>query len=159
MMQLNKFTDYALRLVMYISRPNAVSYTIADIAYDLQISQNHLVKIVHFLGKEGVIETSRGKGGGVRLNRNAMTLALGDLVRLLQGNSSVVDCHKPACVLRFGCELKPILDQALNSFYEHLNQYTIGDIVVKMNSRLYGDKPTSHNFAQAIATLNIEAER
>ena len=61
-MQLNKFTDYALRSLMYISRPRNTPYTIAEIAVDLQISHNHLVKIVHFMGKQGWLITLRGKG-------------------------------------------------------------------------------------------------
>ena len=65
-MQLNKFTDYALRILMYISRPRESAYTIAEIAADLQVSQNHLVKVVHFMGKQNWLITTRGKGGGLR---------------------------------------------------------------------------------------------
>ena len=71
-MQLNKFTDYALRILMYISRPRDLPYTISEIAEDLQVSQNHLVKIVHFMGKQGWLITSRGKGGGIRLNQEIL---------------------------------------------------------------------------------------
>lgn len=155
-MQLNKFTDYALRMVVYISRPSDTPYTVADIARDLQVSQNHMVKIVHYLGKEGLIETTRGKGGGIRLSEAAMPLRLGDVVRKLQGNPQVVECFKPACVFRYNCALKPVLDQALNCFYDHLNQFSIGDVVALMNQQLYGKQPSDTSFSQAIATLSIE---
>ena len=67
-MQLNKFTDYALRILMYISQPRDTPYTIAEIARDLYVSQNHLMKIVHFMSKQDWIIATRGKGGGIRLN-------------------------------------------------------------------------------------------
>lgn len=56
---------------MYVAHPSDVPYTIADIARDLHVSQNHLVKIVHFMGKQHWIVTIRGKGGGLRLNPEA----------------------------------------------------------------------------------------
>ncbi|WP_130803417.1 RrF2 family transcriptional regulator [Acinetobacter ihumii] len=126
-MQLNKFTDYALRILMYISRPHEMPYTIAEIAQDLHVSQNHLVKIVHFMGKQKWILTTRGKGGGIRLNPQTLELTLGHLVRILQGDQQIVECHNPPCVLRVNCGLKGILDQALHSFYQSLDQYTLAD--------------------------------
>ena len=95
-MQLNKFTDYALRILMYISQPKDTPYTIAEIARDLRVSQNHLVKIVHFMGKQDWIITTRGKGGGIRLNAETLNLNLGYIVRILQGNSQIVECNTPA---------------------------------------------------------------
>lgn len=100
-MQLNKFTDYALRILMYVARPSEIPYTIADIAKDLHVSQNHLVKIVHFMGKQQWVVTTRGKGGGIRLNPSARTLRLGEIVRVLQGHQQIVECNSPlaSCVL------------------------------------------------------------
>jgi len=128
-MQLNKFTDYALRILMYVSRPRELPYTIAEIAQDLHVSQNHLVKIVHFMGKQDWIITTRGKGGGIRLNPSALHMRLGEIVRILQGGSPIVECNTPPCVLRAGCGLKGILDQALEQFYDSLNQYSLQDIL------------------------------
>lgn len=128
-MQLNKFTDYALRLLMYISRPRDTPYTIAEIARDLHVSQNHLVKIVHFMGKQDWIITTRGKGGGIRLNAETLNLNLGQIVRILQGNNQIVECNTPPCVLRSNCGLKGILDQALEQFYQSLDHYRLGDVL------------------------------
>ncbi|MEZ2901537.1 Rrf2 family transcriptional regulator [Acinetobacter terrestris] len=128
-MQLNKFTDYALRLLMYISRPRDTPYTIAEIARDLHVSQNHLVKIVHFMGKQDWIITTRGKGGGIRLNAETLNLNLGQIVRILQGNNQIVECNTPPCVLRSNCGLKGILDQALEQFYQSLDQYRLVDVL------------------------------
>lgn len=128
-MQLTKFTDYGLRILMYIARPSDTPYTIAEIAQNLQVSENHLVKIVHFMAKQQWIITTRGKGGGLRLHPDAPMLKLGDVIRILQGDQPIVECHNPPCVLRPQCGLKGILDQALNGFYRILNQYTLQDAI------------------------------
>ena len=132
-MQLNKFTDYALRILMYISRPRESAYTIAEIATDLQVSQNHLVKVVHFMGKQNWLITTRGKGGGIRLHPDAVHLKGGEAVRTLQGENQIVECNNPPCVLRSQCGLKGILDQALEQFYQYLNQYTLGEVLARSN--------------------------
>lgn len=132
-MQLNKFTDYALRILMYISRPRESAYTIAEIATDLQVSQNHLVKVVHFMGKQNWLITTRGKGGGIRLHPDAVYLKVGEAVRILQGENQIVECNNPPCVLRSQCGLKGILDQALEQFYQYLNQYTLGEVLARSN--------------------------
>ena len=128
-MQLNKFSDYALRVLMYISRPRDLPYTIAELAENLLVSQNHLVKIVHFMSKKEWIITTRGKGGGIRLNPQALNSQLGEIVRILQGDHQIVECNTPPCVLRSKCGLKGILDQTLEQFYISLNQYTLNDVL------------------------------
>ncbi|MDY6449318.1 RrF2 family transcriptional regulator [Acinetobacter faecalis] len=128
-MQLNKFTDYALRILLYIAQPRDMPYTIAEIAEDLHVSKNHLVKIVHFMGQHDWIITTRGKGGGIRLNPQALNSQLGEIVRILQGDHQIVECNTPPCVLRSKCGLKGILDQALEQFYISLNQYTLNDVL------------------------------
>lgn len=128
-MQLNKFTDYALRILMYISQPKDMPYTIAEIAEDLKVSQNHLVKIVHFMGKQGWLITTRGKGGGLRLNPEILEFRLGYIVRILQGESPIVECNTPPCVLRPRCGLKGILDHAVEAFYQSLDEYTVAEVL------------------------------
>ncbi|MDY6458897.1 RrF2 family transcriptional regulator [Acinetobacter faecalis] len=128
-MQLNKFTDYALRILLYIAQPRDMPYTIAEIAEDLHVSKNHLVKIVHFMGQHDWIITTRGKGGGIRLNPQALNSQLSEIVRILQGDHQIVECNTPPCVLRSKCGLKGILDQALEQFYISLNQHTLNDVL------------------------------
>ena len=147
-MQLNKFTDYALRILMYIARPSDAPYTIAEIAKNLHVSQNHLVKIVHFMGKQKWIMTTRGKGGGIRLNSEALELKLGDIVRILQGHQQIVECNTPPCVLRSHCGLKGILDHALECFYQSLDQYTLNDVL--KNSIIPSSSHSDINFLELI---------
>lgn len=128
-MQLNKFSDYALRVLMYVSRPRNVPYTIAEIAENLVVSKNHLVKVVHFMAKQNWVMTTRGKGGGIQLNAKTLSLQLGDILRILEGDHQIVNCVTPPCVMRSHCGLKSILDQAVDHFYQSLNQYTLQDVL------------------------------
>ncbi|WP_411686701.1 RrF2 family transcriptional regulator [Acinetobacter indicus] len=146
-MQLNKFTDYALRILLYISPPRDLPYTIAEIAQDLHVSQNHLVKIVHFMGKQEWLITTRGKGGGLRLNPDARDLKLGQIVRILQRETQIVECNTPPCVLRSRCGLKGILDQALEQFYQSLDQYTLSDVL---------DTPAQWSTQSPIQLINLQ---
>ena len=90
-MQLNKFTDYALRILMYVSQPKELPHTIAELAQALQVSENHLMKIVHFMAKQQWIITARGRGGGIRLNPETLNLGLGGLLGMLKENKKVGD--------------------------------------------------------------------
>jgi Rrf2 family transcriptional regulator, nitric oxide-sensitive transcriptional repressor len=132
-MQLNKFTDYALRILMYVAQPKVEPYTIAELSQQLQVSENHAMKIVHFMAKQDWLITTRGKGGGIRLNTKTLELKLGYIVRILQRENQIVECNKPPCILRSNCGLKGILNQALEQFYKHLDQYTLGGILKTSN--------------------------
>ena len=134
-MQLNKFTDYALRVLMYVAQFEA-PHTVSKLAENLQVSENHLVKIVHFMAKQNWIKTVRGKGGGIYLNPEILQLQLGDVVQVLQGEAPIVNCAHPQCVLSPSCQLKGILDQAVMQFYASLNQYQLQDVLnLKSNPR------------------------
>lgn len=130
-MQLNKFTDYGLRVLMYISQPREELYIVTELAKNLQVSQNHLVKIVHFMSKQQWIFTSRGKGGGIKINPEVLDIPLGEIVRVLQDDPQIINCAEPPCVLRPQCGLKDILDHALHEFYDSLNQYTLASILAQ----------------------------
>ena len=140
-MQLNKFTDYALRILMYVAQPRDLPYTIAELADRLHVSENHAMKIVHFMSKQAWIVTTRGKGGGIRLDPNALHMTLGYLVRTLEHDVNIVECNDPPCVLRSNCGLKGILDQSLEQFYSHLDQYKLKDVIQPIHAQFSTDSP------------------
>lgn len=140
-MQLNKFTDYALRILMHVAQARDLPYTIAELSARLQVSQNHAMKIVHFMAKQEWLITHRGKGGGIRLHPNVLELKLGYIVRILQHDQQVVECNHPPCALRRGCGLKSILDQALDQFYQSLDQYQFSDIIPQSQTVLAENSP------------------
>lgn len=133
-MQLTHFTDLGLRVLMYVSQPERVTHTgkavtISEIAESLNVSRNHLVKVVHFMAGHQWLSTTRGKGGGLALAKTPEEYNLGQLVRILEGTTQVINCAEPPCALRFGCGLKGVLNDALQAFYQHLDQYTLADIL------------------------------
>ncbi|MBC7750258.1 MAG: Rrf2 family transcriptional regulator [Candidatus Saccharibacteria bacterium] len=133
-MQLTHFTDLGLRVLMYASQPQRVTQsgkavTISEIAESLHVSRNHLVKVVHFMASHQWLSTTRGKGGGLALAKTPDQYNLGQLVRILEGTTQVVNCAEPPCALRFGCGLKGLLDEALQAFFQSLDRYTLADII------------------------------
>ncbi|GAC1372357.1 MAG: Rrf2 family transcriptional regulator [Aquirhabdus sp.] len=133
-MQLTHFTDLGLRVLMYTSQPQRVTQsgkavTISEIAHSLNVSRNHLVKVVHFMAGQGWLATTRGKGGGLALANPPDQYNLGQLVRVLEGTTQLINCADPPCALRFGCGLKTVLNEALQAFYQCLDQYTLADII------------------------------
>lgn len=117
---------------MYIAQPKEVPYTIAELANELQVSENHAMKIVHFMAKQDWLITTRGRGGGIRMNPLTLKIPLGQVVRILQQDSQVVECNTPPCVLRKNCGLKGILDDAVEQFYASLDQYTLSEVVTPL---------------------------
>lgn len=129
-MQLTKFTDYGLRILLYLSPQRDELYTIAELADNLHVSQNHLVKIVHFMAKQHWLITTRGKGGGIRLSPETLNLPLGEIVRTLQNTPHIINCDNPVCVLRPQCRLKGVLEAALEQFYASLNQHRFAEFAL-----------------------------
>jgi Rrf2 family nitric oxide-sensitive transcriptional repressor len=130
-MQLTRFTDLGLRVLMYLATdtPGAAPATIPELAERFQVSRNHLMKVVHFMGQHGLVHTTRGKGGGLALARPAGELSIGNIVRLLEPGHDLIDCETPPCALHGGCRLKWALQQAEAAFYASLDQVTLADAV------------------------------
>ncbi len=129
-MQLTRYTDYALRTLIYLALlPQGKRASIDEISSTYDISRNNVNKIVHQLGKAGIIETRRGKGGGFYLKRAPEELNLGDLVVLLENTLQVVECKIPQCRILPACKLKGILGQATQAFLDSLQAYTLADLL------------------------------
>lgn len=134
-MQLTRYTDYALRVLIYLAHKDGELATIGEIAAAYGISENHLMKIVHGLGKQGYIETLRGKGGGLRLGRAPEAINLGAVVRDTEETLNVVEClsddYDGQCRLNPSCRLKTVLQEAQDAFYRQLDGYTLRDLVAR----------------------------
>lgn len=128
-MQLTQKTEYALRVLIYLSlQEKDKRSNISEITQCFSLSRNHIVKIVHELGKLNFIITTRGKGGGIQLNHSSDTIKLGEVVRKMEANLEMVDCEKPVCPIIPVCQLKNILNQARDAFLNHLDGYSLADI-------------------------------
>ncbi len=131
-MRLTVYTDYALRVLMYVAvRPDPLP-TIGQIADAYQISRNHLMKVVYELGQAGYLETVRGKNGGLRLARRPEEIVLGRLVRETEPDMALVPCFDPInakCAITPVCRLRGALAEARTAFLAVLDAYSLADLV------------------------------
>lgn len=131
-MKLTTFSDYTLRVLMYLASERHRLATIPEIAAAYEISENHLMKVVHQLAKQGVIESVRGKGGGIRLASEPGEIRLGKIVRDSEGSGPIVEClsgDASTCKIAPACRLTPILLRSFDALYNTLDQYTLADLV------------------------------
>ena len=130
--RLTNYTDYSLRVLIYLSsKKDQELSNIKEIADTYQISKNHLMKVIYELGKLGYIETVRGRGGGVRLARSPEDINIGEIVRKMEEDFYLVECFdagKNACVISPACQLKRILNEALEAYFQVLDRYTLADL-------------------------------
>lgn len=132
-MRLSSFSDYSLRVLMYLGVQPGRLVTIAEIAGAYGISGNHLMKVVHQLGRLGYLETVRGKGGGMRLGKAPAEIRLGEVIRQTEVDWALVECFSTgaSCPIQSACGLPPILDEALAAMFAVLDQYTLADLLHK----------------------------
>lgn len=131
-MQLTIFTDYGLRSLMFLAANPDRLCSVKEISEHYGISRNHLVKVVHRLAQLGHIQSTKGKGGGIKLARKPETLKLGDLVRQLEPNMHLVECFNKdtnTCKITSACKLKHYLMDANEAFIATLNKHNLADTV------------------------------
>jgi Rrf2 family nitric oxide-sensitive transcriptional repressor len=130
-MRLTVFTDYALRVMLVLASRTQELVTIADISGAFGISEAHLMKVTHVLGKTGWVETVRGRNGGMRLAADPRQMRLGQVVRQLEADFALVEClgDNNQCVLTGGCGLENALLIARQAFFDALQRYTLAELV------------------------------
>lgn len=129
-MKLSTFTDYSLRVLMYLATNTGGRATIAQIAQAFGVSEHHLVKVAHSLGRAGWLANVRGKGGGLELAVPPDKIGVGAVVRHTEGRAVMAECFEDDndCSIAADCRLKGVLSEAVKSFYAVLDRYTIADI-------------------------------
>ena len=134
-MQLTLHTDYALRVLVYLSINQHKLVTINELANFFDISKNHLVKIVHKLGVKGFVQTVRGKGGGVRLAYPPQAINIGTVVREIEGNFQIAECFnrkkQGTCRIQPLCGLGGLFTSAVEQFMAVLDDTLLSDIVLQ----------------------------
>ena len=130
-MRLAEYTDYTLRVLMYCAVHPDRQVTIAELAEQHGVSKNHLMKIVNDLARQGVLETTRGRGGGLRLLKTPAEIRVGDVVRRAETDFRLVECFDSrtnACSLTPSCRLKGLFRAALEAYFKELDVATLADI-------------------------------
>lgn len=136
-MRLTVYTDFSLRLLMYLALKDDGLATIAEVADSYGISKNHLMKVAHQLGVAGYVVTVRGRSGGLRLAKPLAAIGLGEVVRHTEPDLALVPCFEPVdapCAIRRCCVLQRALDKARAAFLAVLDGYTLADLVQPRSS-------------------------
>lgn len=135
-MRLSLQTDYALRTLMFLAAKDG-HHSIAEISRAYGISKNHLMKVAQRLAAEGFIESVRGRSGGLKLARPANALNIGSIVRTMEDTGTFVECFDAAtntCIVTPVCGLRHTLAGALEAFAQHLDRYTVADLIPDVES-------------------------
>ncbi len=133
-MRLASYTDYTLRVLMYCAQHRERRVTIAELAKSHTLSKNHLMKIVNDLARHGLLETTRGRGGGVRLLLEPSAIGIGAVVRWCESDFRMVECfdeNSNTCRLSPACRLKKLFQRALASYLRELDGATLADLVAE----------------------------
>lgn len=130
-MHITRYTDYSLRVLIYLAANDGKLCTIGEIAKSYDISKNHLMKIVQDLNARGYLLAVRGKNGGLCLNADTDTINIGSLVRTFEQDSKLVECFGSdnQCAITPACQLKAMFAEAMENFFRTLDAYTLQDLV------------------------------
>ena len=131
-MQLTRFSDYSLRLLLYLAAHPDRLVPIDEVSRAYGVSHHHLVKIVQLLVDEELVASTRGRGGGLRLNRPPASINVGALVRLTEPHFDLVECFDRktnTCPIEPACGLKQVLRDAQHAFLGVLDGRTLADFL------------------------------
>lgn len=133
-MQMTQFSNYAVRTLMYCALKPGQVCRVRDVAAAYAISEHHLMKVVQTLGQLGLIETLRGRGGGIRLARDPHDIVIGEVLRVTEANLNLAECFDGStntCPLSSACRFKRALARALEAFFLVLDGYTLADFIMQ----------------------------
>jgi Rrf2 family nitric oxide-sensitive transcriptional repressor len=129
-MQLNKQTDYALRVLLYLAFVGETRLVnIDEIVSKFHILRNHLIKIISKLARLKFIITYRGVNGGMKINPETLNMTLDQIIAAFEPTFEVVQCEHLVCPLTGMCRLKAVLDEASNNFVATLSKYTLAEML------------------------------
>ncbi|ENH98472.1 transcription regulator NsrR [Gracilibacillus halophilus YIM-C55.5] len=132
-MRLKKYTDYALRVLMYSATHDNRKVSIKEIADTFYISTEHIRKVVHQLSQYEYIETTRGRNGGIVLSKSPASINIGAVIRVMENDFYLLECFDEEhnqCVITPACHLRHAVGKAMHAFFQVLDQYTLADLVV-----------------------------
>jgi Rrf2 family nitric oxide-sensitive transcriptional repressor len=131
-MRLTDFTDYSLRVILYLAARDEGLSTIQEISNAYQVSKNHLMKVVQLLGERGWVNTVRGRNGGLRLAERARALTIGDIVRATEHDFALVAClgtdGRKRCVIEPHCRIKAVMVAARKALLNELDRHTVAEL-------------------------------
>jgi Rrf2 family nitric oxide-sensitive transcriptional repressor len=129
-MQITRYTDISLRVLMYLASKPTKVISISHLSTAYIASNNHMVKVVHNLVRLGYLESVRGRNGGVRLNGDSNNITVSEIVRKTENHDNVINCGAANCPLHPRCSLTGVLQRANDAFYTALDGVTLADLTV-----------------------------
>ena len=147
-MRLTQWTDYALRVLMYCaaSQEREQPVTISEVAEAHGISRSHLTKIVQQLAAQGLLDTTRGRGGGMRLMKPAHEINLGAIVRMTETDFDMVECFNAElnqCRMSSHCRLQSVLSNATRAYLAVLDGLSVADLVAPQPAASQGARAST----------------
>lgn len=130
-MELSRFTDYSLRMLIYVGLHPDRNVTVSEVAGAYGLSENHLVKVAHRLATAGYLSSTRGRSGGLRLGAAPEIIGLGEVVRTTE-SLALVEClgaDGGSCPINGACVLKKVVAEARDAFLATFDQYTLADLL------------------------------
>lgn len=158
-MKLTSYTDYALRTLMYLALNRDRMVTIQDIADAHHIAKNHLTKIVHHLGLLGLVQTVRGRNGGLRLGREPSAINVGEVVRSTESDFFIAECfdpEKPGCIYSASCALRAVLGRASAAFLDVLDDVTLDTLIGPSHRKDGARMPSKSAPVQLVARIRVK---
>ena len=128
-MRLTSFTDYSVRVLTYAALKKNELASIREVSEVYGISSNHLMKVIHHLGKGNYLETIRGKNGGFRLARDPKDISIGELIRYAEDDLALINSNAKNTDQNEKVSFNAIVEQALGSFIATVDNYTLADLV------------------------------
>jgi Rrf2 family nitric oxide-sensitive transcriptional repressor len=158
-MRLTDYTDYTLRVLMFCALNPERSVTISEMAESHSVSKNHLMKIVNDLARQGLLQTTRGRGGGLRLLKKPAEINIGAVVRQTETDFRLVECfdsNHNTCTLTSRCQLKQVFSQALQSFMAELDKVTLADVTHTSATSTNRTQPEGRVFVSDIKRSGLD---
>lgn len=131
-MRMTFHADLGFRTLVYLATAAPEGSTIPQIAEAYDVSENHLRKVTHHLTKLGLVDSTRGKGGGLKLAKDPSKISIGWAMRRLEPDFAIAECmgaEPQRCVISGNCGLQSILMEALSSWFSVLDKYTLADAI------------------------------
>ena len=153
-MRLSEYTDYTLRVLMYCAARAGQLVTIGELAEHHGLSKNHLMKVVNDLARQGLLETTRGRGGGLRLLKDPHGIRIGDVVRASETDFRLVECFDAGtnlCTLTPTCRLKHLFGDALQAYWAALDAATLADVTAPTGPASTRSKPIALRRSAVVA--------
>jgi Rrf2 family nitric oxide-sensitive transcriptional repressor len=129
-MRLTRFTDYSLRVLIYLGQNDENRVTIGQISETYNISKNHLMKVVSNLTRLQFVSAQRGPGGGIQLNRIPSDISLNEVIRNtekhLKESEDTCSAQQSATA---DSRLQSYLQSAMQAYLDALGRFTLADVL------------------------------